>query len=94
MRLPKSTLSQAVDGLVQAGYLDRRPVENNRREMQLTLTEKGKAMYENVRQHNDYANNVFEEAVKTLSEKQQKALLDYLSKIESHLEKAFLEQGE
>ena len=94
MRLPKSTLSQAVDGLVQAGYLDRRPVENNRREMQLTLTEKGKAMYENVRQHNDYANNVFEEAVKTLSEKQQKALLDYLSKIESYLEKALLEQGE
>ena len=94
MRLPKSTLSQAVDGLVQAGFLDRRPVENNRREMQLTLTEKGKAMYENVRQHNDYANNVFEEAVKTLSEKQQKALLDYLSKIESYLEKALLEQGE
>jgi len=94
MRLPKSTLSQAVEGLVQAELLDRRPVENNRREMQLTLTEKGRALYENIRQHKDYANNVFEEAVRTLSEKQQKEFLNYLSRIESYLENALLEQGE
>src|SRR5690606_14377659 len=77
-RFPKSTLSQAVEGLVQAGFLDRRPVEENRREMQLTLTDKGKAMYENIRRRKDYANNVFEAAVRTLSEKEQKELLDYL----------------
>lgn len=93
-RFPKSTLSQAVEGLVQAGFLDRRPVEENRREMQLTLTDKGKAMYENIRRRKDYANNVFEAAVRTLSEKEQKELLDYLGRIESYLEKALREQGE
>ncbi|GAA5345356.1 hypothetical protein PLACP1_15160 [Planifilum fimeticola] len=62
--------------------------------MQLTLTDKGRAMYENIRQHKGYANNVFEAAVRTLSEKQQKELLDYLSRIESYLEKALMEQGE
>jgi MarR family transcriptional regulator, organic hydroperoxide resistance regulator len=94
IRFPKSTLSQAVEGLVQAELLDRRPVENNRREMQLTLTEKGKAMYENILRHKNYAHAAFEAAVRTLSEKQQQELLDYLSRIESYLEKALLEQGE
>lgn len=46
LQIPKSTLSQAVDGLVQAGWLYREPVQDNRREIQLILSEKGVALFE------------------------------------------------
>ena len=44
LQIPKSTLSQAVDGLVQTGWIHRQSVEDNRREMQLSLSEKGKTL--------------------------------------------------
>lgn len=44
LQIPKSTLSQAVDGLVQTEWIHRQPVQDNRREMQLMLSEKGIAL--------------------------------------------------
>ncbi|MDQ7862397.1 winged helix DNA-binding protein [Peribacillus frigoritolerans] len=41
----KSTLSQAVDGLVRGGMLHREHVEGNRREIQLSITDKGGKIY-------------------------------------------------
>src|SRR4051794_21705421 len=46
--LPKSTLSQAVDGLVRGGLLHREPVEGNRREIQLSITDKGENLLKTI----------------------------------------------
>lgn len=44
----KSTVSQAVDGLVQLGFISRQQVEGNRRETLLSITEKGLAFLKTV----------------------------------------------
>ncbi len=62
MFLPKSTLSQAVDALVKEGYLDRRQVEDNRRETLLALSPKGQALVEELHLQEDGLHQVFKAA--------------------------------
>src|SRR5699024_5151702 len=45
---PKSTLSHAIDGLVQDGILERTHVKGNRREMDLSLSERGIALFDQI----------------------------------------------
>ncbi|MGE8203580.1 MarR family winged helix-turn-helix transcriptional regulator [Heyndrickxia sp. NPDC080065] len=91
---PKSTLSQAVDGLVQAEMINRHPVEENRREMQLTLSEKGKKLHQIIQQQEGGFHHIFTSAVNKLSENQRNELLASLKHIAMFLEKEALEQGE
>lgn len=94
MQFPKSTLSQAVDGLVQAGLVDRHPVKENRREMQLIVSEKGKLLFENMKRQEGSINHSFELAIDTLTAKQYEELLASLQQIASFLEEKSTEQGE
>lgn len=48
LELDKSTLSRAVDGLVQAGILDREPDPENRRHQIVSLTPKGREKAESI----------------------------------------------
>lgn len=73
LQIPKSTLSQAVDGLVQTEWIHRQPVQDNRREMQLIISEKGNALFEKISIHqtietviNTIGSNQYEEFQNTL----------------------------
>ncbi|WP_034761967.1 MarR family winged helix-turn-helix transcriptional regulator [Rossellomorea vietnamensis] len=73
--LPKSTLSQAVDGLVQAGFLHRQQVEDNRREMLLSLSHQGKMMLKGIHKQEGSIHQLTAGAVETLSEEEFAGLL-------------------
>lgn len=89
--MPKSTLSQAVDGLVKAELIQRRPVEGNRRELELTLSEKGEALIAELSQQDGSVAMLFKNACDTLSEKQYQDLLELHTLIVQTLQ---MEQGE
>ncbi|MBL5768478.1 MarR family transcriptional regulator [Bacillus sporothermodurans] len=93
-QLPKSTLSQAVDGLVLAGLIHRHPVEDNRREMQLILSEKGKEFFDTIWFQKGSIHHAFECALRTFTEKQSEDFLAALRQIALFLEKEITEQGE
>lgn len=92
--LPKSTLSQAVDGLVQAGWLNRQQVEGNRREMQLSLSEKGELFIKTIHLQEGSVHQIFQSAVESLTEKQCEELLQANLHIATYLEVHATEQGE
>lgn len=85
--IPKSTLSQAVDGLVLAGLIQRHPVENNRREMQLILSEKGKEFFATIWREEGSIHHAFDVALQTFTEKQCVDLITSLKQIAQCLEK-------
>lgn len=70
LQIPKSTLSTAIDGLVQTEWLHRQPVPDNRREMQLILSQKGNNLFENIRQQKGSIHRTIESVMDTLTEKQ------------------------
>lgn len=70
LQIPKSTLSTAVDGLVQTEWLHRQPVPDNRREMQLILSEKGNSLFEKISQQKGSIHRTIETIMDTLTEKQ------------------------
>ncbi|MDM5309482.1 MarR family winged helix-turn-helix transcriptional regulator [Peribacillus frigoritolerans] len=92
--LPKSTLSQAVDGLVRGGLLHREHVEGNRREIQLSITDKGKNLLKTIHFHEGSIHQVFQTAIEMLSEEQFEELLKTHLKITNILEAQATEQGE
>lgn len=89
--LPKSTLSQAVDGLVKEGYLDRRQVEDNRRETLLALSPKGQALVEELHLQKDGLHQVFKAASEQFTDEQVEELLQAHRKISSYLKEVELE---
>lgn len=89
--MPKSTLSQAVDGLVKEGYLDRRQVEDNRRETLLALSEKGKALVEELHLQEDGLHQVFKAVSEQFTPDQVEELLHAHRKISTYLKEVELE---
>lgn len=84
--LPKSTLSQAVDGLVQSGLLNRHQLESNRREMQLSISEQGKTLIKAIHFQKDGIHQVFHNAIEQLTEKQYQELIQTHIQITTYLE--------
>lgn len=92
--LPKSTLSQAVDGLVREGMIDRQQVEGNRREVMLSVTEKGEVLLENIYMQEGGIHQVFLSVVDLMSESQYEELLRAHLQITTYLETEVQEIGE
>ena len=92
--LPKSTLSQAVDGLVQAGFLDRKHVEDNRREMLLSLSCKGEDLLKEIHQQEGSIHQLTEAAAATLSKEKFESLLDTHQQISDYFDEQAKVQGE
>lgn len=67
---PKSTLSHAIEGLVQAELLNRAHVEGNRREMNLALSDRGKALVDEMRAQEDGVHKRFKNAVDSFTEEE------------------------
>jgi DNA-binding MarR family transcriptional regulator len=92
--LPKSTLSQAVDGLVQTGLLSRQQVKGNRREIQLSLSEQGETLLKAIHLQEGGIYQIFQSAVESLADQQYKDLLGAHLQISTYLEAQAVEQGE
>ncbi len=90
---PKSTLSQAVDGLVRANYLSRAQMEGNRREIQLMITDEGVEFLKSVHNREDGLFKIFQSAIQTLSEKQYEGLLEAHRQLADFLERQGNEKG-
>ncbi|UXH46335.1 MarR family transcriptional regulator [Rossellomorea vietnamensis] len=84
--LPKSTLSTAVDGLVQAGFLHRQQVEDNRREMLLSLSHQGETMLKGIHNKEGSIHQLTEGAVETLSEEEFAGLLEAHERIADYFD--------
>lgn len=72
---PKSTLSHAIDGLVQDGILERTHVKGNRREMDLSLSERGRALFDQIRSQHNSVHVRFKEAVDSFTEEEFNQLI-------------------
>ena len=83
---PKSTLSHAIEGLVQAGFLIRTHVEGNRREMDLSLSEQGKELLKKIKKQEDGVHCKFKNAVNSFTEEQFTALLEMHKQISTFFE--------
>lgn len=87
--LPKSTLSQAINGLVDSGYLVRQQMEGNRREIELSISLKGKELIENINSQKNSVNQLCQNAVASLTDKQFNDVIDIQQQIAAN----FKEQG-
>ena len=83
---PKSTLSYAIEGLVQAGILQRTPVEGNRREMELSLSEQGLALINHMKLQEDGVYVRFKQAVDSFSDEEFTELIHLHQHIVSFFE--------
>ncbi|HSO58793.1 MAG TPA: MarR family winged helix-turn-helix transcriptional regulator [Paenisporosarcina sp.] len=92
--LPKSTLSQAVDGLVREGMIIRQQVEGNRREIMLSVTEKGQELNKMIHLQDGGIHQVLQSAVEVLSESQYEELLEAHRQITTYLETEVPDLGE
>lgn len=84
--LPKSTLSLAIDGLVQADLLTRRQVVGNRREIELEISEEGKNLIKAIHLQDGGIHQIFLQATESLSEKQFQDLLYMHKQIATYFE--------
>ncbi|MCP3764691.1 MarR family transcriptional regulator [Domibacillus sp. A3M-37] len=90
--LPKSTLSQAVDGLVREGFLKRQQVEGNRREVLLSLSEKGITRIRTLHLQEGGIHQVFQSVLESLTEQKVDDLLETHQQITASLEKLEAEE--
>ena len=83
---PKSTLSHAIEGLVQEGLMERSHVEGNRREMSLSLSEDGKVLFEKMMKEEHAVHATFKKAVDSLTEEEFTQLIHMHHQIASYFE--------
>ena len=81
--LDKSQGSRAVVSLVDKGLIEKRQQKQDARAFDLSLTEKGKQVYEEVVALIMHRNDI---AMKTLSPEEQQNLLNLMNKIQHNLE--------
>jgi DNA-binding MarR family transcriptional regulator len=89
--LPKSTLSQAVEGLVSKGFIERHHVEGNRREVELLLSEEGKRFLKELHVQKSGIHDVFQQAADVLTEKEYEGILRTHNEISALLERKIVE---
>lgn len=87
--LPKSTLSQAINGLVDSGYLVRQQIEGNRREIELSICEKGKDLINKIDSEENNFHQLCEDAIESLTDEQFANIINIQQNIASNFE----EQG-
>lgn len=68
--LPKSTLSQAINGLVDSGYLVRQQMKDNRREIELSICQKGKDLIQTINSQKNGILKLCQNAVESLTDEE------------------------
>lgn len=85
--LPKSTLSKAIDGLVQQNLLVRKQVKNNRREVELFVSDKGQKFISTIFSQENRIHYLFYQAIESLSDEQFRQLLRTHEQVISYFQK-------
>ncbi|MGM0898530.1 MAG: MarR family winged helix-turn-helix transcriptional regulator [Bacillota bacterium] len=89
--LPKSTLSQAVDGLAKEGYVHRRQAKCDRREMLLVLSETGRGLLNELHLQEDGLHQIFKASSEQFTERQIDELIQAHRKISTYLNQVEIE---
>lgn len=87
MSVTTGTLTRAVDGLVEHGYVVRTRSDKDKRVVYLTLTERGKAAYEH---HKQFHRQLIANAKATLSEEELAILIRSLNQLNEYFRDAYL----
>ena len=90
MSVTTGTLTRAVDGLVEHGYVMRTRSDQDKRVVYLTLTERGKAAFEH---HKKFHENMIDKAKETLTEEELGILLRVLNHLNDYWGKEMLKPG-
>lgn len=88
MSVTTGTLTRAVDGLVEHGYVLRTRSDADKRVVYLTLTERGKAAYEH---HKRFHENMIANAKANLSEEELEVLIRTLNHLNDYFRNAYLQ---
>lgn len=83
LRIDRATASRAIQKLENSELVEKRNHPDNRRIHLLYPTEKGKMLYEILKDEENYSNQT---ALKGISEDEQRMLLKLLQKVQSNLE--------
>ncbi|WP_240377071.1 MarR family winged helix-turn-helix transcriptional regulator [Bacillus piscicola] len=83
---PKSTLSHAIDGLVQKGLLHRTYAKDNRREMDLSLSNAGKERLDRMKTQKDSVPYRFQQAAASFSDDTFRELLAMHAQIAAYVD--------
>ena len=86
MSVTTGTLTRAVDGLVEHGYLARTRSDKDKRVVYLTLTERGKAAYEH---HKRFHENMVANVKANLSEEELAILIRALNHLNEYFRSAY-----
>ena len=86
MSVTTGTLTRAVDGLVEHGYVVRTRSDKDKRVVYLTLTERGKAAYE---QHKRFHEEMIANAKANLSEEELAILIRSLNQLNEYFRNAY-----
>lgn len=81
LHITSGTLTIAINNLIKKGYVERQRSEEDRRVVNIRLTEKGKEAF---RFHESFHVDLVFSAVEDLNEEQQLLLIDVLSNIDKH----------
>ena len=81
MSVTTGTLTRAVDGLVEHGYVMRTRSDQDKRVVYLTRTERGKAAFEH---HKKFHENMIDKAKETLTEEELGILLRVLNHLNDY----------
>lgn len=80
------TLTTAINKLIKKGYVDRRRIEEDRRVVLITLTEKGKEVY---KFHEEFHNDMIKYTIDSFSIEEEMVLVSALKKISGFFEEKY-----
>ena len=79
-------LTTAINKLIKKGYVDRRRIEEDRRVVLITLTEKGKEVY---KFHEEFHNDMIKYTIDSFSIEEETVLVSALKKISGFFEEKY-----
>ncbi len=86
MSVTLGTLTKAIDGLSRKGYVERKRGSEDKREVHLSLTEKGRAAYY---KHEQFHKQMIENIKNEMEEDEMKVLISSLAKLTDYFKKAY-----
>ena len=90
-RMPKSTLSQSLDGLVERGLIRRDINPDNRREVVLTIDQSGKRLIEEIEQQEEGTEHQLNQILARLDEETYRHMIEAHQQIADGLNEGLID---
>lgn len=84
--LPKSTLSQSINRLVDLNYIKREQIQTNRREIELSITDEGEALISKINTESNSIEKRCQDAVNSLTHTQLQDIITIQQQIATYFE--------